>query len=200
MSRVLILGWNGYKNLGDDVMTQVLLTGLNKHELFLLSVDDDRVFSGDYSMLPYRFKFIQGLSNTLFLFINYLFSSLSCKIDVVIVGGGNLFNGTGILHALTLVKRLLSIPVWLIGVGFPEDIVHIKGFLSKLQPEAILVRDRGSFNNLNRFQFPVRLMPDLAYGMYKSELFHENRDLSNVLVIPRAGHTSSPLSSQSKTN
>lgn len=190
MSKILLIGWNGYKNLGDDVMTQALIHGFKNHQLYLLSSDTEEIFSGDYTIEPFRFRSLQKVSQTIFLLINYLHILRLRNIDVIVVGGGNLFKGTGILRALYFVKKWCSTPVWFLGVGFPDEITHLNKLLSGLQPEAVYVRDTRSLNNLNSFDFPVILMPDLAYGLYKSELYDEDTSTTNIMVVPRAGHTS----------
>lgn len=166
--RILIVGYYGFGNYGDELFANVFRTFLS--EYFQLT------FLPDALTDPY--------------FPGEKLASIVERHDLVIVGAGDLLNPQYI-PPFYLAEEFLQRDVIVEGVGVPLELgssetatAHLRNFLSSKCVKGISVRDRRSHDFLNQnLGINSVIKPDIALSL---QISNQRPKLRNVTISPRA--------------
>lgn len=166
--RILIVGYYGFGNYGDELFANVFRTFLG--EYFQLT------FLPDALTDPY--------------FPGEKLASIVERHDLVIVGGGDLLNPQYI-PPFYLAEELLQRKVIVEGVGVPLELgssetatTHLGNFLSSKSVKGISVRDRLSHDFLNQnLGIASVIKPDITLSL---QISNQRPRLRTVTISPRA--------------
>lgn len=194
--RIFIVGMPGEGNLGDDLISSLLVQQIIKNwpgsEIGILHGTNPNPFIYRYEdkiklfFTPRRsnWESYNSRKNAIRNFIN--------TTDLMLIGGGGLFQDS---HYLFTVHQWLRYafqydqniyPVWAVGVGFgPLSTAFSKWYLKRVlsRLSLIQVRDKASQNIVAELGFTAQIAPDLVAGTQLSQeiLKYESSDRKNVL-------------------
>ena len=152
MTNCMVVGYYGFSNFGDDLFVASLDELLNKYDLkvsFLSKPIDG--LSANYLIpkwIPNHLYRNQGIVGALFRALIFLIHVR--KIDVLVSGGGSVFEITGGLRMpllITFIKRIFNFQWIAVGVSLPSDGETSKSLKKVLNSiDYLAVRDRISLS------------------------------------------------------
>jgi polysaccharide pyruvyl transferase WcaK-like protein len=213
--KVVLWGWNGCKNVGDDAMTEVLINGLLQNfkieRICFAGCDvetESMPFIEEYSdKVKFSSCFIPRylLKFSIFRQYYWLFIipiKLIFNYDVIIIGGGSIFHSYKknlIYNNLLNIKKLFHRSVKIVSIGTsvgPFYTLSAEKMFIKLASKLDLlsVRDKRSYNfcRSNNIIKNLRYAPDLAITLSEFKSIKLNKQ-NKVNIILRQGHISDEL-------
>jgi|GEM_PF-3990931 len=203
---ITLVGWNCRKNLGDDVMTDVLIDNFaKKHPGALFRIVGDQkslpVFQSGINHPSIQIKAIRNFDKlnsipivrTLFNRI-YIAILIALKSDIIIIGGGTIYHSTSLTRFYQQIAGLKNrfnakCKIYSIGVSigpFKTD-DELSAFNSfKPNIDFFSVRDDRSIALLGKSE-RASVAPDLALSYPFTKPFNENKE-NEIAIILRQGH------------
>ncbi|MDB4919041.1 polysaccharide pyruvyl transferase family protein [Mucilaginibacter sp.] len=203
---ITLVGWNCRKNLGDDVMTDVIIDNLSKKypEALFKIIGDQNSLPAFQSTLNNKAIKVKAIKNfdrynsipVIRTFFNriYIVLLIALKSDIIIIGGGTIYHSTSLTGFYQQIAHLKNIfnskcKIYSIGVSIgpfknDEELTAFKKFVPSV--DFFSVRDNRSMTVLSKNENAV-LAPDLALGYPLTKEFNENKQ-NSIAIILRQGH------------
>jgi len=204
--RITLVGWNCRKNLGDDVMTDVIIDNLGKKypSASFLIIGDQKSLPDFQASQNHPAINVEAIKNfdwynsipiikTLFNRI-YIALLVALKSDVIVIGGGTIYHSIPLTRFYRQIARLKNIfnskcKIYSIGVSIgpfknEDELTAFKEFTSDV--DFFSVRDNRSMNLLGKNEH-TSLAPDLALAYPLTKEFDEFK-LNEIAIILRQGH------------
>ena len=216
--KVILLGWNGALNAGDDAMTLSMLLELNKNDKISEVELISRTTKANFSYLDnYNFNYKVIINDFLLKYNNKYFKyfyqrlvfpfKLVFKHDYIIIGGGTIFHSSGdnFIYSYTsflskIVRLFKKSRIYIFGCSIgPFNSIKAEKLFSSCykRMDKVIVRDIRSYDyckNLDKASNRLALEKDLAlalpaYKAFKPCVINEyNRKY--IVVILRRNHVS----------
>ncbi len=203
MKKIVLFGYYGHQNFGDDLMLYSITEELGENnELHILTSDVDKTYIGGENVFLHQTFKNAKIKNFLLLMKVFM------KKDYLVWGGGTCFSDQdGVVNpSLLFLAKAFGLKVVFIGIG--ANIIKKKSNVIKMRligklVDKVYVRDSDSLEILRTFFKPSLLekSEDLAYlYQYKKTEQRDNkliislRDLTNYLDKGRVDMVLSNLS------
>lgn len=181
MRNILLSGYYGFNNLGDEALLQGLLTALSpKHELTILSAQPAQ--SRTLHQHKARHRYAALLPALL-------------QHDVLISGGGSLLQDKTSRRSLQYYLGVIRLAKWLGKkvIVYGQSIGPLSDWgqqqlVQVLQDVPIAVRDKASHTLLASWGIEAMLCADAALLLSPSAVKAKEEQAKRIILIPRAGY------------
>ena len=204
-NKIFLFGWNNMINVGDDIMTNIMLKKFSKNgnNVFVCRTGPFNLFDEFYHkismfslFLPFFYKF--DVIRRRLISLNLI---LACVLgDKLILGGGNLLHGgkfpRKLIKILTYTKFInpnMKLEIFNIGLEPEKNILDELNLVKLLRmAQSIVVRDNYSSRLLLKYQIPHKVKIDIVFDYIKSikssfvKISHSKK--VRIAVIPRASN------------
>ena len=164
MSKIVLSGYYGYKNFGDEAILSVLVSHLSSlgAEIYVLTGDVEYT------------KNVYNNVNSVYRFSIGEVANVIKSSDVLISGGGSLLQDATSLKSIVYYLFIISLGILFNKkvVIFAQGIGPINNFFARFMTKLLLkqcyfvtVRDENSFNLLKSWDIPSEIVPDPVYSI-----------------------------------